>query len=290
MTGCDSTDEEPVPSTDQAQQRTNIGISLGAPGLISGIDPAHVSGAEIDLAVALSQQLDIINSAEDVTWVPITGSQSATVSEADELDITVGQFTGASLDEDMAWVGPYLNVEAGLLVRSGSTAEDETSPDYLATKTIRSMDDLDDAAVCVVADSLADSAASPLEHHTTQQTVTACETGLRSGRYDAIAADDVQLAGLLESSATPEAYEIVGWSDMAADSDEERSDQFQTSGQYWIGTTPQHCDAAAAALQQVLTDGVVEEHLSQWNDDLDYTPDYVEADEVTTQHCNTKTS
>lgn len=286
LTGCGNTTEEQDSSTAERQELTNIGISLATPGLISGIDPAHVSGVEVDLAVDLSRQLDVITAAEEVTWVPTDVSQAAKQLAAGELDFVIGQVTGVNLSDDIAWVGPYLKVRAGLLVRSNASPEDETDRDYIATKTIRSLDELDDAAVCVVAGSLADGAPLPGDNYTTQQTVTACETGMRSGRYDAIAADDLQLAGLLESQSTPGAYELVLWDELAADGDKELSDQFQTTGAYWIGTTPEECQAIATALQQTLTDGVLEEHFRQWDEHLDYAPEYVATDEVTTQHCS----
>src|SRR5699024_11240384 len=104
------------------------------------------------------------------------------------------------------------------------------SQDYIAHGAVGSLDDLEDAAVCVVAGSLADGAQIPADEHTKQQTVSACETGMRSGRYDAIAADDVQLAGLLGSSSIPAAYEMLLWSDLASDGDQDMPEQLQTSG------------------------------------------------------------
>ncbi|WP_022871143.1 transporter substrate-binding domain-containing protein [Yaniella halotolerans] len=286
LTGCDNSEGDPDSSTAEQQPLTTIGISLAAPGLISGIDPEHVTGVEVDLAVDLSRQLGVISSAEEVTWVATEGSQSATQLASGELDLVIGQISGTNLEDDIAWVGPYLKVEAGLLVRSGSGSEAETGPDHIATRTVSSLEALEDATVCVVAGSLADSEALPGEHHTTQQTVSACETGMRSGRYDAIAADDVQLAGLLENSSTAESYEMVLWDELAAASDEELPDQFQTSGEYWIGIASDQCEATSTALEQALTDGVVEQHFSRWDEQGEYVAEYVDPDEVTTQHCS----
>ncbi|MDN5731524.1 MAG: transporter substrate-binding domain-containing protein [Yaniella sp.] len=286
LTGCNNAEDEPDDSAAENQQLTNIGISLAAPGLISGIDPANVSGVEVDLVVDLSKQMDVISDSEEVSWVPAENSQVADQLETGELDLVIGQITAVNLEDDIAWVGPYISVEAGLLVRSGTSPENESSQDYIAHGAVGSLDDLEDAAVCVVAGSLADGAQIPADEHTKQQTVSACETGMRSGRYDAIAADDVQLAGLLESSSTPEAYEMLLWSDLAADGDEDIPEQLQTSGGYWMGTTPEQCEATAAALKQLISDGVVRELFSQWDETLDYVPGLIEADDVTTRHCS----
>src|SRR5699024_8284830 len=157
---------------------------------------------------------------------------------------------------------------------------------YIGHGAVGSLDDLEDAAVCVVAGSLADGAQIPADEHTKQQTISACETGMRSGRYDAIAADDVQLAGLLESSSTPEAYEMLLWSDLAADGDEDIPEQLQTAVGYRMGTTPQQCEATAPALRQLISDGVGRELFSQWDEPLDYVPGLIEAVDVTTRHCS----
>lgn len=286
LTGCDNTEDEPTDSAAEDQQLTNIGVSLAAPGLISGIDPTNVSGVEVDLAVELSQQLEVISAAEEVTWVPVESSQAAEQLETGVLDLVIGQIAGAHLDDDIAWVGPYLSVEAGLLVRSGTSPTGEDTQDSIATETVSSLEDLEEAAVCVVADSVADGAQIPAGELTTQHTITECETGMRSGRYDAIAADDVQLAGLLGNSPVPDAYETVLWSDLAEGSDEDIPEQLLTVDEYWIGTTPQQCDAAAEALEQLVSDGVVEDLFNQWDETTDYEPQLIEAAEITTQHCN----
>lgn len=286
LTGCDNTEDEPTDSAAEDQQLTNIGVSLAAPGLISGIDPTNVSGVEVDLAVELSQQLEVISAAEEVTWVPADSSQAAEQLETGVLDLVIGQIAGAHLDDDIAWVGPYLSVEAGLLVRSGTSPTGEDTQDSIATETVSSLKDLEEATVCVVADSVADGAQIPAGELTTQHTITECETGMRSGRYDAIAADDVQLAGLLGNSPVPDAYETVLWSDLAEGSDEDIPEQLLTVDEYWIGTTPQQCDAAAEALEQLVSDGVVEDLFNQWDATTDYEPQLVEAAEITTQHCN----
>lgn len=286
LTGCDNTEEEPGDAAADDQQLTNIGVSIAAPGLISGIDPENVSGVEVDLAVDLSQQLEVISAAEEVTWVPTDNSQAAEQLKTGALDLVIGQLSSPNLADDIAWVGPYISVDAGVLVRSDTSPEGDDTENYIATKTISSLEDLEDGAVCVVAASVADGAQIPANQITTQQTISECETGIRSGRYDAIAADDVQLAGLLESSPTSDAYEMVLWSELAEDSDEELPEQLLTAGAYWIGTTPQQCDAVAEALRQLVSDAVVEDFFSQWSGATDYEPQLVEADEITTGHCN----
>lgn len=288
LTGCDTAEEEPEESAAEEQNLTTIGVRLAAPGLISGTDPEHVSGAEIDVAVALSEQLEVINDAEEITWVPFNASATAEQLDSGAMDLVIGQFSGASLTDNVAWVGPYANVEAGLLTRSSTSDDDEESPEYIGTETVSSLDDLEDASVCVVAGSLADGVEIPAAEVTTQRAITECETGMRSGRYDVIAADDMQLAGLLADLASPEAYSMQLWSELpdASDDDAALPEELLTSDAYWIGTTPEHCEATATALTELVSEGIVEDIFSQWQDAIDYAPEVVEPEEMTTQHCN----
>lgn len=133
LTGCNNAEDEPDDSAAENQQLTNIGISLAAPGLISGIDPANVSGVEVDLVVDLSKQMDVISDSEEVSWVPAENSQVADQLETGELDLVIGQITAVNLEDDIAWVGPYISVEAGLLVRSGTTQKTKVARTTLLT-------------------------------------------------------------------------------------------------------------------------------------------------------------
>lgn len=288
LTGCDTAEEEPEDSEAEEQPLTTISVRLAAPGLISGTDPEHVSGAEVDVAVALSEQLEVINDAEEIAWVPFNASETAEQLDSGAVDLVIGQFSNANLTDEIAWVGPYVHVEAGLLTRSSTSADDEASPEYIGTETVSSLDDLENASVCVVAGSLADGVDIPAAEVTTQRTITECETGMRSGRYDVVAADDLQLAGLLADAASSEAYTMQLWSELADASDDDAAlpDQLLTSGSYWIGTTPEQCEATATALTELVSEGVVEDIFNQWQDTIDYAPEVVEPDQVTTQHCN----
>src|SRR5699024_7914169 len=109
---------------------------------------------------------------------------------------------------------------------------------------------LDESAVCIVEGSAAQGVKIPADEMITQRTVSECETGMRSGRYDAVAADDLQLAGVLVDKSRTESYQMLKWPELTDGDDAQTA-----TDQYWIGTTPQHGEAAAIALQQFAEDG-----------------------------------
>ena len=108
-----------------------------------------------------------------------------------------------------------------------------------------------EAHVCVVENSVIDWLI-PVDDVTIQQTVTECEVGMRSGRYEAIAADDLQLAGVLMDRNLGSNYELLSWSDVADNEAANVAEELLESYQYWIGTDPSRCDALAEALRTVL--------------------------------------
>lgn len=285
FTSCGTTDDTSDGSGDENQQVTSVGVRLSAPGLVSGIDPAHVSGIEVDLAATLAQRLGVIDRPDDITWVRADASSAAEELDDGEMELLIGQFDQSELSEDIAWVGPYATVEAGLLVRNESPEDTDETDDYIATETVASLTDVHTSSVCVVAGSLADGAELPAAEVTTQQTVTECETGMRSGRYDAIAADDLQLAGVLADAPLPTSYDLLLWSELA-DDDTDLDEQLLASGEYWLGTTAEQCESASAALAELIEEGEVEELFGQRDETTSFQPQLIEADEVTTKYCD----
>lgn len=285
FTSCGTTDDTSDGSGEENQQVTSVGVRLSAPGLVSGIDPAHVSGIEVDLAATLAQRLGVIDRPDDITWVRADASSAAEELDDGEMELLIGQFDQSELSEDIAWVGPYATVEAGLLVRNESPEDTDETDDYIATETVASLADVHTSSVCVVAGSLADGAELPAAEVTTQQTVTECETGMRSGRYDAIAADDLQLAGVLADAPLPTSYDLLLWSELA-DDDTDLDEQLLASGEYWLGTTAEQCESASAALAELIEEGEVEELFGQRDETTSFQPQLIEADEVTTKYCD----
>lgn len=285
LSGCSNGNDEPDDTGADTQPVATIGVQLSAPGLISGTNPDNVSGVEVDLASALGQQLEIMSDTDEVTWQPTNASKATEPLQSGEMQLLIGQFSESDLTEEIAWIGPYVTVEPGLLVRTAPTVDDEATDEFIATNTVTSLADLEEASVCVVSGSLADSVDLPADQLTTQQTVSECETGMRSGRYDAVAADDVQLGGVLADSSQANDYDVLLWSDLIED-DAETPNESVSPEHYWIGTTPEQCDAAAAALTELISNGTVEERFGQWNETTNFQPELVEADEVTTRYCD----
>jgi len=287
MTGCASEDdivveEEPVDPLDVV----TVGVAVSSPGLVSGVTPAEVTGAEIDVVTALVEQMDSLPTGAEVFWVPTTAA--SVTEDHEQFQLAIGQFTQAALDSSSAQVGPYVTVQPGLLVHQEPTDESTPALEPLAVNPIETLEDLTEASVCVVSGSLAAGAELPAEQTVLEPTVTECEVGMRSGRYDAISADDLQLAGLLVDPSHSERYELLSWEDLAGDEpDAERAldERLTSAGSYWLGVDADLCDEAAGALETLVDDGVVDEAFSPLDDVEGFQLQAVDAVEVTTDHC-----
>lgn len=313
LTACGTDDavgpEEPV----DPQELINVGVTMTSPGLVSGIDPEHVAGLEVDLVEALTQRMKTTPDLAQIRWVPTAPSTAADEVAQGNLDLVVGQLPGEELSDEIAWLGPYAEAEAGLLVHGQPDPEATAVPDAIAPSVIETAADLEDATVCVVAGSSADHPALPVGELTTQRSVTECETGLQSGRYDAIAADSVQLSGVLISDpVAAKRYEMLLWSDIAeelettagtaddetaqAEGSPETDDDAEPARpavpaevvaprQYWIGVSSRYCADAAAALESVVTDGVLTDLLAPWEATLGTSPAAVTEDDLVSPTC-----
>lgn len=290
LTGCSGEEDVAVEEPTDPQDLFNIGVAMASPGLMSGVDPSQVTGAEVDLARALTDRMDTTPPNAELRWVPTT---AATVGEdvaKGEFDMALGQFTDPEASDDIAWVGPYATVEAGLLVHQAPSEEMAEPADVLSPTAITTLEDVAEASVCVVAGSLPAETDLPVNSTVEEPTVTECEIGMRSGRYDAIAADDLQLAGLLTDQPMADRYELLLWSDIADDETSEvdvDEELFETS-QYWIGVSPSYCADVAAALELVITEGVLEDLFTAWEDSSGYEPQPIAATELSTERCDTE--
>lgn len=284
LTGCGGEEEPVAPEPADPEEVINIGVALSSPGLASGSSPEGASGAEISLAQALVEELDTVEPGTQVRWRALGSIEHSMVAvEEGELEFVIGQLTDQQLSDQLGWVGPYITATPAVLVRV--PASDAAEPEVLPFKAITSIDELTEASVCVVADSVSASADLPVEHSTVQQTVTECEVGMRSGRFDAIAADDVQLAGVLLDPGLDSTYQVLSWSELA-DDDQDLSEQLTESHRYWIATDPAQCEAVSEALQAVLEQGVLVEAFSAWQETTDFEPELFQAADVETRHCD----
>src|SRR5699024_3068871 len=139
LTGCGEAEDEADTSGADDQQATSIGVRLSAPGLVSGVEPAQVSGLEVDLAAALGQPLGVADSPDDFTWFLTEAVSAAEDLASGDMELVIGQFSAAELSEEMAWVGPYATVQPGLLVRDSSAVGSEETEEFMATETVASL-------------------------------------------------------------------------------------------------------------------------------------------------------
>src|SRR5699024_2080723 len=231
-------------------------------------------------------ELDTIEPEDQLRWVPISAANDPVAAIQDgDMEFMLGQLSDAQVTGELAWVGPYVTVTPALLIRQAPDDTDDAPSSITALESIASAQELVEAPVCVVANSVAADAELPLDDVTIQQTVTECEVGMRSGRYDAIAADDLQLAGVLMDPNLESSYELLSWSDVT-DEEVEVADELLETHDYWIGTAPAQCDALAEALRTALTQGALEEAFAGWEESTGVQPDVSAASDVTTQHCS----
>src|SRR5699024_946968 len=118
MSGCQHRGQDTQDSDQDNQQAPRIRVKLPSPGLNSGISSEHASGIEVDLAVAVAQELDLISTDPEIAWVPMRADAIADGLASGDLDFGIGQLQPAEPNDDVAWVGPYVDVTAALLVRA----------------------------------------------------------------------------------------------------------------------------------------------------------------------------
>src|SRR5699024_10006533 len=112
MTGCQHPGQDTKDSDEDNQQVLRIGVNLPSPGLISGI--------ELYLALAVAQELDLISTDPVIAWVRMRADAIADGMASGDLDFGIGQLQSAEPNDDVAWVGQYVDVTAALLVRADS--------------------------------------------------------------------------------------------------------------------------------------------------------------------------
>lgn len=280
LMGCGDGEEYVPEEPADPEEVASIGVTLSSPGLASGSDPTEAFGAEISLAQAIAAELD----TPQARWVPISdAAQTVEALEDGDLEFILGQLSQEQLSDQLAWVGPYATVQPALLVRTASA--EAASDDAVALDTITSAEELAEAPVCVVRNSVTAAADLPIGDITTQQTVAECEVGMRSGRYDAIAADDMQLAGILMDPNLSSSYDVLSWSELDGDEEVEIPEELLDSHDYWIATDPEQCDAIADALGTVIDQGALTEAFSGWEETTGFEPEIADARDITTKHC-----
>lgn len=284
--GCSSADEALPEETETVPEQVfRIGGSFSAPGLISGTDPNRVAGVEVDLANALVEYVTADDTEVSVRWQPVVADRVGAIADEQALDLVIGQFSDELLDPALGWVGPYATAQAALLVHQSPAPEDVVDEPVFALKVIDTADKLSDARVCVVEDTIAAQVELPVGEVFFQHSVSECEVGMRSGRFDAIAADDVQLAGLLLDPVRQEAYDLLSWAQFD-DEDVDIPEALVTQQQYWIGTSPDQCAVVEEGLRTLMVDGVVADLLSPLAGVEVAELQPILGSDVTTQHCD----
>lgn len=306
LTSCGSP-EEPLPEEPvEAQEVVTIGGALSSAGLISGTDPSQVHGAEVEVGETLAQLFSESSVGVDTRWRTLPKDPDYAAVANGEVQLVIGQLNTAMLSDAIGWVGPYATVEPALLVRQAVTTEEFIEPTPVGLPAVATLEDLQEAAVCVVAGSLADGAEVPAASVTVQLSVTECETGMRSGRFDAIAADDLQLAGLLLDPVVASNYDLVYWSALVdtlppvdepaadgTDADEVQDapefvldEQLLHPGEYWVGVAAERCAPLAEELTRLLSEGTVEQAFAEFEQLPYFALQLPSASDVTTQHCD----
>ncbi len=290
LTGCAGDDESLIDETPQGPQEVvTIGVAMASPGLISGMTPQNLSGTEVELVTAVTDRMETLPPEAELEWIPTRADTVADELANGDLDLAIGQFSEADVTAAAGRIGPYATVQAGLLVHQSPAEDDTELVEVLQPTRVDSLAELADASVCVVAGSAAENADAGAG--VTEATVAECEVGMRSGRYDALAADDLQLAGLLMDPALAARYELMSWPDLIAEGDEDDPDVDEAlfdSDEYWIGVASHYCADAGEAFETAVTDGVIDDLFQAWDDIAGLQVQPVDAEDVTAQHCDTE--
>lgn len=285
LTGCGNSEEPVADEPTDTQEVVSIGVALSSPGLASGSNPDTAAGAEVALAEAIAGELDTIAPDAQLQWVPIGASDPVSAIQDGDMEFMLGQLSDEQMDDQLGWVGPYVTAHPTLLVRQAPETLEDPAAEALSLPTITTAKDLVAASLCVVENSGAAALELPIEHVTVQQTVTECEVGMQSGRYDAIAADDLQLAGIVLDPNLSSRYELVAWSEIADEEDLEIPKELLEPRDYWIGVAATQCDAMETALRTAISQGALVDAFSEWEETTDVEPELGRASDITTRHC-----
>lgn len=292
LTGCSTDEVVEAPQDDADEQVVRVGVVMSAPGLVSGTDPEQPEGIEIELATQVMDQLDIVDADARLEFVPVTSATAAQRFASDDLSLVIGQLSGVQPSDQLAWVGPYLEAAPAMLRHSEPDeleADEGVGHQALDPVVIDSVQALEAGSVCVVEGSLAQGLPWSFDDVTLQQTVSECVTGMRSHRYDAVLADDVQLAGVLWELGETASYEMLAATSLvAADEDAglEAVEQIAAeSGGYWLGTVPAQCHEVTESLAQVVGDEQFVAVFEQWAEVAGVSFELVDATDVSSLGC-----
>lgn len=191
-----------------------IGVASDEPGLARWHDGSY-SGFEVEVARYVAKKLGYANKqivfkqvlpsnrldllGDGTVDMVVAGAPMPAGASDDSSDSSGGD--GSTPASDVTYAGPYLTVSQGLLVR----------PDDAGT--ITDLDALAGRTACVVAGAGAKElllAAQPKAVARERDTYPQCVTDLMVGTADAIAGDDVVLAGLARSRGAGIARPVRG--------------------------------------------------------------------------------
>ena len=217
-----------------------IGVAADEPGLSRWHDGSY-SGFETEVARYVAKKLGYAN--KQIIFKQVLPSNRLELLDDGTVDMVVAGVTMPETeqqagDASIEYAGPYLEVAQGLLVRPDD-ADDITGPDELAGHD-----------VCVVAGSGAKEALlaeQPGARTHERDTYPQCVTDLMIGTADAIAGDDVILAGLARAQGGGLAQPVSGVSYGGA--------RYGVALPEGAGTLAQN---VAAALEDMRSDGSYE--------------------------------
>ncbi|RMX24281.1 hypothetical protein DYI20_01595 [Auritidibacter ignavus] len=308
LTGCGDP-EEPLTPGPAPEDSVVVAVGVDAPGLSSGTEPSNVTGSEADLASRLVTEKQVVDDESELSWARLahaTSQQATSMLTTGEADLVIARQRVPDTSDGVQWAGPYATISPALITASQPVPNDNATPTATSSSkeseqligpvTISDLSDLNDASVCIVAGSSADIDDHPGREITVQNTYGECATGLESGRYDAVAGDDLALAGLFSEDALPaEAYfyswdELLEASQSAGNEDpvDALPDELTESSFYWVGFAPETtgCIATTQAISQDLTDGELESLLDHSGFPGGYTLQLPQATDITTEYCS----
>ncbi|CAG7617334.1 serine/threonine-protein kinase [Actinacidiphila bryophytorum] len=168
-----------------AAKTITIGLTTGHPGLAARNPDGTYAGVEVDTAVYIARELGY--RPGDIRWTEVTAGGREDLLENKKADFLIGSYL---ITQDRAkrvdFVGPYLTAHLDVLLRDDTT-------------DIRSSGDLDGKKICTVAGSsttiTVSTTVATRADVTERPGLDACIAALTSGEVDAVAGDDVDLAG-----------------------------------------------------------------------------------------------
>ncbi len=175
-----------------AAKKMTVGVKFDQPGFgLKDPTTGKVDGFDVAIAKEIGKALGL--KEEEITFVESVSANRIPFLQEDKVDLIVATMTiNADRKLQIEFSRPYFLAGQSILVKKDNT-------------TIKTVDDLNGKKVCSVQGSTSEKnvkAKAPTADLQSLTTYSACVSGMKDGRYEAVSTDDIILAGFAAADST----------------------------------------------------------------------------------------